>query len=365
MKSRKNRKARAQPWCGPTKHMAEARLPRRLGAPRPTEQTTRAERPLLTVSPTHCNETSTASANSQSDTSASASSAVEVTGLATAPAVSVRVADIVVNDHCRIPTEDGVTQIRESTRLLGQQVPITVQYNAANRPVLVAGVHRLEAAKALKWETISCVALNGSETDARLWTISENLHRTELTYLERSQLVAEWVHLVLNREFEAGQFVPPIGGRQPHDLGIARAARWLPVKGANFEARRKSIERLFKISTISPWAKKAALESGLGNHQTALLEVARQGTEAEQIARVQTKAKLLREGPRKRSGVAANSQPDASSKPASSTTATEPSHYDDGNEYPELPALLDRRGALTKADNDPAFVALQSAWMVR
>jgi ParB family chromosome partitioning protein len=306
---------------------------------------------------TRPNETSPTSTDHQSESPISGNVTAGVAGLAAAPVVSIRVADIMLNKDGRIPSRHGIALVQESMRVLGQQTPIAIKYNAAGEPVLVSGAHRLEAAKRLKWEAISCVVLSGSERDARLWTISENLHRTELTYLERSQYVAEWVNLVMDLEAEAGHYVHPIGGHQPHELGIARAARWLAPEGTAFQAQRKSIERLFKISRITPEAKKAALESGLGDHQSALLEVARQRTEAEQVAKVRAKAQHLRESPRN------GAKPAASGKPVSGATEiAEPSRCDEWKDYPELPAPLDRRGAMMKAHNDPAFDALQSAW---
>jgi hypothetical protein len=48
----------------------------------------------------------------------------------------------------------------------------------------------------------------GSELDARLWKIAENLDRAELTVLERSEHVAEWVRPAADREGTPGQPTP-------------------------------------------------------------------------------------------------------------------------------------------------------------
>jgi ParB-like chromosome segregation protein Spo0J len=59
---------------------------------------------------------------------------------------------------------------------------------------LVAGAHRLAAAKQLGWDNIECFILRDELDDqSRLWEIAENLHRAELTALEKSELTDEWV----------------------------------------------------------------------------------------------------------------------------------------------------------------------------
>ena len=50
----------------------------------------------------------------------------------------------------------------------------------------------LESARVLGWEDIPAVVSDGTETEAKMWEIAENLHRADLTELERSEHVAEW-----------------------------------------------------------------------------------------------------------------------------------------------------------------------------
>lgn len=58
----------------------------------------------------------------------------------------------------------------------------------------------------------------------RLWEISENLHRAELTGLERGEMVAERVELT---GFKPEQNVPLSGGGRGNKEGISQAARHL------------------------------------------------------------------------------------------------------------------------------------------
>ncbi len=56
---------------------------------------------------------------------------------------------------------------------------------------LVAGLHRLEAAKLLGWDMIEASLVEGSDLEARLNEIDENLLRRELSDLDRSVFLSE------------------------------------------------------------------------------------------------------------------------------------------------------------------------------
>ncbi len=191
--------------------------------------------------------------------------------------------DIVVREGRRAIDLEAVAAIADSMAEIGQGMPITVRarkgrdYSAEKVPVLVAGQHRLEAAKMLGWKRISAVYLDGNKRDARLWEIAENLHRSELPALERAELVCEWADLIDARH-EAGQLAQP-GGRQPKDKGISKTARRLNLS-------REKIRRSQVIAGISAKAKAKAKELGLDDHQAALLKIAKEPTVEKQIAKV-------------------------------------------------------------------------------
>src|SRR3546814_12775661 len=74
---------------------------------------------------------------------------------------------------------------------IGLQQPISVWIDDDERPVLVAGRHRLAAAAKLGWEEIDCIYVGLDEVDRRLWEIAANLQRAELDELERDQHTGE------------------------------------------------------------------------------------------------------------------------------------------------------------------------------
>jgi ParB family chromosome partitioning protein len=171
--------------------------------------------------------------------------------------------------------EDAVTRLMDSIRKIGLQTPISVRW-VGDDLMLVAGRHRLEAVRRLGWDSVDCIRMDGTDDEARMWEIAENLHRADLTMLERDEHISEWVRLAgMNK---GAQFAPP-GGNQPNDKGIKAASRELGVE-------RTAAQRATKVAAITPEAKAAAKENGLDNNQAALLQVAKAPPE-EQAAKVE------------------------------------------------------------------------------
>lgn len=67
--------------------------------------------------------------------------------------MNIKIDNIVLNDRKRKLNKDKVMELADSFKLLGQLEPITVA-SKNDQYVLLAGLHRLEAAKLLGWETI-------------------------------------------------------------------------------------------------------------------------------------------------------------------------------------------------------------------
>src|ERR1700758_5090812 len=82
----------------------------------------------------------------------------------------------------------------ESISRIGLKTPISVR-SSAQGWTLVAGRHRLAACIELGISEIPVVAETSSELEARLWEIAENLHRAELTVLERAEHISQWIRL--------------------------------------------------------------------------------------------------------------------------------------------------------------------------
>lgn len=188
--------------------------------------------------------------------------------------VLVRLDDIEVGDRYRRASEADVDRLAGSIRDIGLRTPISIRYrteedgaNVFEIPVLVTGLTRLRAVQKLGWEKVEAFVTDGDETDARMWEIAENLHRAELTALERDEQVAEWVKLADKKVRQADAVSPPKGGRGKQG-GTRAAARELGLSEP--DARRAT-----KVASLSPEAKEVARELGLDDNRSVLLAAAK------------------------------------------------------------------------------------------
>ncbi len=198
---------------------------------------------------------------------------------------------ICVGLRLRSLDQETVRVLAESMKALGLKTPITVRRTITGYE-LVTGLHRLEAARQLGWQEISAIIILGDERDAKLWEISENLHRADLTVLERDEHIAEWVRLT---EDKLGQ-VGPLSSGRGHEGGVRKAARELPIPGKTEEARRHNARRAVKIGDLTEDAKAAARVHGIDDNQTKLLQVAAEPPER-QVDKVKEIAKPTKRTP--------------------------------------------------------------------
>jgi hypothetical protein len=203
---------------------------------------------------------------------------------------------------CRPTHADKVGELVKSIRMLGlQTLPTVVERDG--RYKLVAGRHRVEALRVMGKDRIDVRVVDFDDVEARLWTISENLHRNELNALQRSEHIAEWIRLTeASQSSQVETAVLPDGATAPEKVrqldavyaggrgnigGVRAAARELGITEP--EARRS-----VKIDSITPEAKEAAYEAGLDRNQSALLKVASYANE-DQVEAVADIAKARNE----------------------------------------------------------------------
>jgi hypothetical protein len=189
----------------------------------------------------------------------------------------VRIAEVKVPERHRPLQPDTVTAIIESIEQLGMHTPITVRLEGET-PVLIVGRHRLEAIRTLGKECIDVEIFEGDEIEAQMWGIAENLHRAELTALQRDEMMADWVRLTEAKAISAQVAPKPKGGRR--EGGVRAAARKLGVG-------RDDVRRAVKVARLSPAAKRAAREAGLDDNRSALLAAAEEATSKAQVTKVE------------------------------------------------------------------------------
>jgi uncharacterized protein with PIN domain len=185
----------------------------------------------------------------------------------------ITIDEIDIGDARRQVNPAAVKRLADSIEQVGLRHPITVR-ERGDRYLLVAGRHRIEAFKKLGREHIPATIVKMTNDDARLWEIAENLHRAELTKLERDEQIAEWIKITdrISVQSETKTIGRPEGG-------VRAAARALGVDHVD-------AHRAVKVASLSDEAKDAAREAGLDDNRSALLEAASKPTVAEQVAAI-------------------------------------------------------------------------------
>jgi len=190
---------------------------------------------------------------------------------------------IAIGSGRRKMAKENVADLATSIGMIGLRNPITVlPPDAAGQYPLVAGRHRLEACRLLGHPEIEAAIIE-DKIAAELWEISENLHRAELTAMQRSIQIGRWIKLTaekLKRDqrdgANSGQVGPikprahrSTGGRRgPKETGTNAAARELGISEA-------SAKRSVTIAGLTAAAQKEAERLGLDNNQRELERAAR------------------------------------------------------------------------------------------
>lgn len=182
------------------------------------------------------------------------------------PIMNIQIDNIIVNNRKRKLNKDKVKELSESFKLLGQLEPITIT-SQNGQYVLLAGWHRLEAAKLLGWDKIDAQLFEGNELECELVEIDENLMHNDLTVLEQGE------HLARRRELIGWK-----NGMNQYSLGSEIIS---PPKSTSEIAKdiglteRSAQYRMQAARNIVPEVKDAIRDTEIANSTTQLLELAR------------------------------------------------------------------------------------------
>lgn len=120
--------------------------------------------------------------------------------------MKVKISEIVVGKRMRQINENSVDTLVDGFLAIGQLTPIQIVVSKSGGYILVAGNHRIHAAKKLNWIEIDANILILTELQCKLAEIDENLLRNDLTLLERAEHLAKRkeIYLELFPETKAG-----------------------------------------------------------------------------------------------------------------------------------------------------------------
>jgi ParB family chromosome partitioning protein len=176
--------------------------------------------------------------------------------------ISIPVDKIVIGQGRRGCDGKALLDLAFSLRTIGLINPVTVTQKGEAWH-LHTGLHRLESAKLLGWESIECQVFDGDQDTLRLSEIAENVFRKNLSALEEAEQIAEYQTCVTKK---GAQLEHP-GGNQPHYKGISKAAKDLNIS-------RTRVQRANKIAGLDPAVKDALKTAGFADNQKYLLDVA-------------------------------------------------------------------------------------------
>jgi ParB family chromosome partitioning protein len=198
----------------------------------------------------------------------------------------VPVDSIVVGQRWRTPRPIKVEEMRVSLRDNGLLSPIGVrlveeeQKEGSSAPgwILVYGATRLTAAKLEGWTEIDAQILQGSSVDFEKAELAENLHRGELSRLQRDRQIARYVELCGEKPFLRGPRAKMGKGRPKG--GVRAVARELKLP-------ESTTRDAMKVATMSAAVAEVVADLGLADKPADYRAVAAEVTVEAQIAKAQ------------------------------------------------------------------------------
>lgn len=131
-------------------------------------------------------------------------------------------------------------------------------------------------------DEIPCIVIDDNPDECRKWEIAENLHRAELTALQRAEQTAEWMRLIgeevkktENTENLISAQLEPKLKEESNPKGAGRKSGGINEASRQLGISRQEAQRAAKVANLTPEAKEAAVKTGLDNNQQALLEAAK------------------------------------------------------------------------------------------
>jgi hypothetical protein len=203
------------------------------------------------------------------------------------------IADILISPSRRPINDRVVEDLVQSIRRVGLLHPPIVCFRdnieidgetVDGVPVLVAGRHRLEAWRRLGHYIIPCVRIDVDQIGAELIEISENLHRADLTALQRDEQVARWIELTKAKQEVSSQVATKPNGRP--EGGVNAAARELGIS-------KDDAHRAVKVAGLSTEAKLAAVDAGLDNNRSILIAAAKAAEPAKQVETIKASVRMV------------------------------------------------------------------------
>ena len=173
--------------------------------------------------------------------------------------MKVKISNIIINPGRRDTQQRNVEELARSIAAVGLMNPITVTQDNT----LIAGLHRLEAAKLLGWTEIECTVSDADGLQAELAEIDENFVRAGLSHRElgdmllRRKELYEAIHPETRQGQRNGQTV------KNDNLTVLAAKPFSEDTADKLGISKRTVERLVQTAAnLTPEAKKTIRDAG-------------------------------------------------------------------------------------------------------
>ena len=186
--------------------------------------------------------------------------------------MKIKISDIRINPGRRDVKQQNVDELARSIKAVGLMNPITVTQDNT----LIAGLHRLEAAKLLGWTEIECTVSDAEGIQAELAEIDENFVRVGLSHRELGDLLLRRKELyeALNPETQQGK---RNGQTVKNDnLTLLGAKPFSQDTAEKLGVSKRTVERLVQTAAnLTPEAKKVIRDADDKISRDAALKISR------------------------------------------------------------------------------------------
>jgi ParB family transcriptional regulator, chromosome partitioning protein len=204
--------------------------------------------------------------------------------------VEIPLDEITLRDRLRPVSEADMLAVAASFAERGQDQPVLLRRRfAQNELRLVAGAHRVTAARYLGWTSIKAIVREMTDEEARIAEIDENLIRRELTVLDRAVALKERkdAYEAAHPEAAHGKAKKPKKGEEDKVANLATfaAARFTKDAAAKTGISERTIRRAVQLlSDLDPQAMEVLRLSPVADNQAQLFSLAALAPEAQRQA---------------------------------------------------------------------------------
>ena len=173
--------------------------------------------------------------------------------------MQMKISDVKINPGRRDTQQRNVEELARSIAAVGLMNPITVTQDNT----LIAGLHRLEAAKLLGWTEIECTVSDADGLQAELAEIDENFVRAGLSHRELGDLLLRRKELYEAIHPETRQGMRNGQTSKNENSSLLETKSFSQDTAEKLGVSKRTVEQLVQTARdLTPEAKKAIRDAG-------------------------------------------------------------------------------------------------------